>query len=118
MLSSVLRSEIAVRASVQIMRAFVEMRRFLTANAQVFELARSRRGGTPVGERAAVVARAGRLMVGTVLLPCRLRGCDGTVRDGTRRLCPRPLIDLLPSMLLCGFVSAGDGMRGIYWQHG
>ena len=34
MLSSVLRSETAVRVSVQIMRAFVEMRRFLAANAQ------------------------------------------------------------------------------------
>ena len=40
MLSSVLLSETAVRLSVQIMRAFVEMRRFLTANAQVFERVR------------------------------------------------------------------------------
>ena len=40
MLSSVLRSETAVRVSVQIMRAFVEMRRFLAANAQVFERVR------------------------------------------------------------------------------
>ena len=38
--SSVLRSETAVRVSVQIMRAFVEMRRFLAANAQVFERVR------------------------------------------------------------------------------
>ena len=42
MLSSVLRSETAVRVSVQIMRAFVEMRRFLAANAQVFERVRPR----------------------------------------------------------------------------
>ena len=40
MLSSVLRSETAVWVSVQIMRAFVEMRRFLAANAQVFERVR------------------------------------------------------------------------------
>ena len=44
MLSSVLRSEtavrVSVRVSVQIMRAFVEMRRFLAANAQVFERVR------------------------------------------------------------------------------
>lgn len=40
MLSSILRSETAVLVSVQIMRAFVEMRRFLTANAQVFERVR------------------------------------------------------------------------------
>ena len=46
MLSSVLRSEtavrVSVRVSVQIMRAFVEMRRFLAANAQVFERVRPR----------------------------------------------------------------------------
>ncbi|HOW52723.1 MAG TPA: ORF6N domain-containing protein [bacterium] len=36
MLSAVLRSETAVRVSVQIMRVFVEMRRFLQNNAQMF----------------------------------------------------------------------------------
>ena len=36
MLSAVLRSETAVRISIQIMQAFVEMRRFLQNNAQVF----------------------------------------------------------------------------------
>ncbi|WP_316834420.1 ORF6N domain-containing protein [Pedobacter nutrimenti] len=36
MLASVLRSETAVKVSVQIMRAFVEMRRFLKDNAEVF----------------------------------------------------------------------------------
>lgn len=37
MLSAVLRSETAVTVSIQIMRAFVEMRRFLHANAGVFQ---------------------------------------------------------------------------------
>jgi hypothetical protein len=37
MLSAVLRSETAVRVSVQIMNAFVAMRRFLISNAQVFQ---------------------------------------------------------------------------------
>ena len=37
MLASVLRSKIAVEASVRIMRAFVEMRRFLTGNAVMLE---------------------------------------------------------------------------------
>jgi len=36
MLSAVLRSKTAVRVSVQIMKAFVEMRRFLQNNAQIF----------------------------------------------------------------------------------
>ena len=36
MLSAILRSETAVRVSVQIMRAFVKMRRFLQNNAQIF----------------------------------------------------------------------------------
>ena len=36
MLSAVLKSETAVKASVQIMKAFVAMRKFLLANAQVF----------------------------------------------------------------------------------
>ena len=37
MLSAVLRSEAAVRVSVQIMRAFVEMRHFIADNAHMFE---------------------------------------------------------------------------------
>lgn len=37
MLASVLKSDIATKISVHIMRAFVEMRRFLTINAAVFE---------------------------------------------------------------------------------
>jgi len=37
MLSAVLKSETAVKVSIEIMNAFVKMRRFLTANAQVFE---------------------------------------------------------------------------------
>ena len=37
MLSGVLKNEIAVKVSVNIMRAFVEMRKFLMLNAQVFE---------------------------------------------------------------------------------
>lgn len=37
MLSAVLRSDVAVNVSIQIMDAFVEMRRFLTINAVVFE---------------------------------------------------------------------------------
>ena len=37
MLSAVLRSETAVKVSIQIMNAFVAMRRFLIANARVFE---------------------------------------------------------------------------------
>lgn len=37
MLSAVLRSDVAVNVSIQIMDAFVEMRRFLTSNAVVFE---------------------------------------------------------------------------------
>ena len=36
MLSAVLRSETAVRTSIQIINAFVAMRRFIAANAQVF----------------------------------------------------------------------------------
>ena len=36
MLSAVLRSEIAVRTSIQIINAFVAMHRFITANAQIF----------------------------------------------------------------------------------
>ena len=37
MLSGVLKNEIAVKVSVNIMRAFVEMRKFLMINGQVFE---------------------------------------------------------------------------------
>lgn len=37
MLSGLLRSEIAIQANILIMRAFVAMRRFLTANAQIFQ---------------------------------------------------------------------------------
>lgn len=37
MLSAVLRSDAAVEVSVQIMKTFVEMRRFLASNAQLFE---------------------------------------------------------------------------------
>ena len=37
MLSGLLRSEIAIHANILIMRAFVAMRRFLTANAQIFQ---------------------------------------------------------------------------------
>ena len=37
MLSSVLRSEVAIRVSVDIIRAFVEMRHFITNNALLFE---------------------------------------------------------------------------------
>ena len=37
MLSSVLTSEIAIQANIQIMRAFAAMRRFLVSNAQVFQ---------------------------------------------------------------------------------
>lgn len=37
MLASVLKSEIASRVSVYIMRSFVEMRRFLISNASLFE---------------------------------------------------------------------------------
>jgi phage regulator Rha-like protein len=37
MLSAVLRSETAVRVSIQIMQAFVDMRKFLLGNAQVFQ---------------------------------------------------------------------------------
>lgn len=37
MLSGLLRSEIAIQANILIMRAFVAMRRFLTANSQIFQ---------------------------------------------------------------------------------
>jgi len=37
MLSAVLRSDVAVNVSIQIMDAFVEMRRFLISNASIFE---------------------------------------------------------------------------------
>lgn len=37
MLSAVLKSESAIKASVQIMKAFVAMRRFLVSNAQIFQ---------------------------------------------------------------------------------
>jgi hypothetical protein len=37
MLSSLLRSEVAIRVSIRIMDAFVAMRRFLTTNAEVFQ---------------------------------------------------------------------------------
>lgn len=38
MLSAVLRSDIAIKVSIQIMNAFVEMRKFMLSNAQVFQL--------------------------------------------------------------------------------
>ncbi len=41
MLAGVLRSDVAVQASVQIMRAFVEMRRFIANNAVLFEQIRA-----------------------------------------------------------------------------
>lgn len=41
MLSAVLRSKIAIDASVQIMRAFVEMRHFIASNAALFEQIRA-----------------------------------------------------------------------------
>jgi hypothetical protein len=41
MLASVLRSEIAAHVSVSIMRAFVEMRHFITSNAAMFEQIRA-----------------------------------------------------------------------------
>lgn len=41
MLSAVLRSDVAVRASVQIMRAFVEMRHFIAGNAAMFDQIRA-----------------------------------------------------------------------------
>ncbi len=37
MLSAVLRSEVAIKASIQIMRAFVDMRRFMLSNAEMFK---------------------------------------------------------------------------------
>ena len=37
MLSGLLRSETAIQANILIMRAFVDMRRFLVANAQIFQ---------------------------------------------------------------------------------
>ena len=37
MLAGILRNEIAVNVSINIMRAFVEMRKFISANGQVFE---------------------------------------------------------------------------------
>lgn len=37
MLSAVLRSETAIRVSIQIMTAFVEMRKFISSNALLFE---------------------------------------------------------------------------------
>ena len=37
MLSAVLKSETAIKASVQIMKAFVAMRRFFVSNAQIFQ---------------------------------------------------------------------------------
>lgn len=37
MLSSVLRSDVAVKVSVQIMQAFVQMRKFITTNATLFQ---------------------------------------------------------------------------------
>jgi hypothetical protein len=37
MLSAVLRSETAIRVSIQIMNAFVEMRKFISSNALLFE---------------------------------------------------------------------------------
>ncbi|WP_165056341.1 MULTISPECIES: ORF6N domain-containing protein [unclassified Adlercreutzia] len=40
MLSGVLRSDVAIQASVQIMRAFVEMRHFIAGNAAMFEQVR------------------------------------------------------------------------------
>lgn len=37
MLSAVLRSKTAIRVSIQIMNAFVEMRKFISSNALLFE---------------------------------------------------------------------------------
>ena len=37
MLSGILKNEIAVKVSISIIRAFVEMRKFLTVNGQLFE---------------------------------------------------------------------------------
>lgn len=37
MLAGLLRSEVAIKANVAIMRAFVAMRRFLSANADMFQ---------------------------------------------------------------------------------
>ena len=38
MLSAVLRSEIAVKMSIKIMKEFIEMRRFIQSNAQLFQI--------------------------------------------------------------------------------
>ncbi|MBR3133717.1 MAG: hypothetical protein IKG42_06695 [Clostridia bacterium] len=37
MLSGILKNEVAIQVSINIMRAFVEMRKFLDTNGQVFE---------------------------------------------------------------------------------
>lgn len=37
MLSALLKSEIAVKVSINIMKAFIEMRKFIASNGQVFE---------------------------------------------------------------------------------
>ena len=37
MLAGILKNEIAIKVSINIMRAFVEMRKFISANGQVFE---------------------------------------------------------------------------------
>ena len=37
MLSALLKSEIAIKVSINIMKAFIEMRRFLALNGQVFD---------------------------------------------------------------------------------
>ncbi len=37
MLSAVLRSDVAIQVSIKIMKSFVEMRHFITNNAQLFE---------------------------------------------------------------------------------
>ena len=37
MLSSVLRSDVAVKTSIQIIQAFVEMRKFIITNAGIFQ---------------------------------------------------------------------------------
>lgn len=37
MLSALLKSDVAVRVSINIMKAFIEMRKFLMINGQIFE---------------------------------------------------------------------------------
>ena len=37
MLAGILRNEIAIQVSINIMRAFIEMRKFISMNGQIFE---------------------------------------------------------------------------------